>query len=320
MKNNTVQNVVHGFKVFRSDWTCSPNGNTKQYTCPGKFEEEGELVVCFHGMHFCQTAADCFNYYSFDSNNKVAEVIAYGEVQTEDDKSCTDKLEIVREIPWDEVLRIVNIGKNCTGRCNTGDWNTGNCNTGNCNTGNRNTGNRNTGDWNTGDRNTGNGNTGDGNTGDGNTGNRNTGNGNTGDSNTGDWNTGDWNTGDWNTGDWNKSSFNTGCFNTKEQKIRLFNKPSSMTYREWIDSDARYLLNQIPKNVVEWVHKENMTDTEKAAHPTYETTGGYIKVLDESECGQLWWDALTDYQKNIIKGIPNFNADIFFQCTGIRIN
>ena len=310
MKNNTVQNVVHGFKVFRSDWTCSPNGNTKQYTCPGKFEEEGELVVCFHGMHFCQTAADCFNYYSFDSNNKVAEVIAYSEVQTEDDKSCTDKLEIVREIPWDEVLRIVNIGKNCTGRCNTGDWNTGNCNTGNCNAGNRNTGNRNTGDWNTGDRNTGNGNTGDGNTGDGNTGNRNTGNGNTGDSNTGDWNT----------GDWNKSSFNTGCFNTKEQKIRLFNKPSSMTYREWIDSDARYLLNQIPKNVVEWVHKEDMTDTEKAAHPTYETTGGYIKVLDESECGQLWWNALTDYQKNIIKGIPNFDADIFFQCTGIRTN
>lgn len=295
MKNNTVQNVVHGFKVFRSDWTCSPNGNTKQYTCPGKFEEEGELVVCFHGMHFCQTAADCFNYYSFDSNNKVAEVIAYGEVQTENDKSCTDKLEIVREIPWDEVLRIVNIGKNCTGRCNTGDWNTGNCNTGDGNTGNCNTGNCNTGDGNTG-------------------------NGNTGDGNTRNWNTGDGNTGDRNTGDWNKSSYNTGCFNTEEQKIMLFNKPSSMTYCEWIDSDARYLLNKIPKNVVEWVHKEDMTDTEKAAHPTYETTGGYIKVLDESECGQLWWDALTDYEKNIIKGIPNFDADIFFQCTGIRTN
>ena len=96
--NNTVQNVVHGFKVFRPDWTCSPNGNTKQYTCPGKFEEEGELDVCGHGMHFCQTAADCFNYYSFNSENKVAEVIAYGDVRTEGDKSCTDKLEIVREI------------------------------------------------------------------------------------------------------------------------------------------------------------------------------------------------------------------------------
>ena len=273
--NNTVQNVVHGFKVFRPDWTCSPNGNTKQYTCPGKFEEKGELDVCGHGMHFCQTAADCFNYYDFDSNNKVAEVIAYGEVLTEGDKSCTDKLEIVREIPWDEVLRIVNLGKNCTGRCNTGD----------CNTGNRNTGNRNTGDWNTGNR-----------------------------------NTGDCNTGNRNTGDWNKSSFNTGCFNTEEQKITLFNKPSGMTYREWMDSDARYLLNQIPKDVVEWVYEEDMTDEEKATHPTYETTGGYLKVLDESECGQLWWGSLSDRRKEIIKAIPNFDAEIFFQCTGVRVD
>ena len=291
MENNTVQNVVHGFKVFRPDWTCDPTGyNPKQYTCPGKFEEDGELDVCGHGMHFCQTAADCFNYYSFNSENKVAEVIAYGEVRTEGDKSCTDKLEIVREIPWDEVLRIVNLGKNCTGRCNTGnrntgDWNTGDCNTGDWNTGNRNTGNRNTGDW-----------------------------------NTGDCNTGDWNTGDWNTGDWNKSSFNTGCFNTEEQKIMLFNKPSDMTYREWMDSDARYLLNQIPKDVVEWVYEEDMTDAEKAAHPTYETTGGYLKVLDESECGQLWWGSLSDRRKDIIRAIPNFDSDIFFQCTGVRVD
>ena len=280
MENKTVQNVVHGFKVFRPDWTCSPNGNTKQYTCPGKFEEEGELDVCGHGMHFCQTAADCFNYYSFNSENKVAEVIAYGEVRTDGDKSCTDKLEIVREIPWDEVLRIVNIGKNCTGRCNTGNRNTGDCNTGDCNTGNRNTGNRNTGDC----------------------------------------NTGDCNTGDCNTGNRNKSSFNTGCFNTEEQKIMLFNKPSDMTYREWIDSDARYLLNQIPKDVVEWVYEEDMTDEEKAAHPTYETTGGYLKVLDKSECGQLWWGSLSDRRKEIIKAIPNFDAEIFFQCTGVRVD
>ena len=283
--NNTVQNVVHGFKVFRPDWTCSPNGNTKQYTCPGKFEEEGELDVCGHGMHFCQTAADCFNYYSFNSENKVAEVIAYGDVRTDGDKSCTDKLEIVREIPWDEVLRIVNIGKNCTGRCNTGNWNTGNCNTGNWNTGN----------WNTGNCNTGN-------------------------CNTGNWNTGNCNTGNRNTGDWNKSSFNTGCFNTEEQKIMLFNKPSNMTYSEWLDSDARYLLNQIPKDVVEWVYEEDMTDEEKAAHPTYETTGGYLKVLDESECGQLWWGSLSDRRKEIIKAIPNFDAEIFFQCTGVRVD
>jgi hypothetical protein len=275
-----VQEVVHGFKVFRPDWTCSPNGNTKQYTCPGKFEEEGELDVCGHGMHFCENAADCFNYYDFDSNNKVAEVIAYGTVLKEGDKSCTDKLEIVREIPWDEVLRIVNTGKNCTGRCNTGDWNTGDWNTGN-----RNTGNRNTGDWNTGNR-----------------------------------NTGDWNTGNRNTGDWNKSSFNTGCFMTEEQKIMFFNKPSDWTYNDWLRSDARYLLNRIPKNVVEWIYSEDMTDEEKAEHPTHETTGGYLKVLDESDCGQLWWGSLSDRQKNIIKALPNFDPEIFEQCTGINVN
>lgn len=127
------------------------------------------------------------------------------------------------------------------------------------------------------------------------------------------------NTGDWNTGDWNKSSFNTGCFNTEEQKIMLFNKPSDITYREWIYSDARDLLNQIPKDVVEWVDEEDMTDEEKAAYPTYETIGGYLKTLDESESGQLWWNELSDCNKQIIKSIPNFDPDIFYECTGIKV-
>ncbi len=280
MENNNVQSGVHGFKVFNPDWTCSPNGNTKQYTCPGKFEEDIAPVRCGRGMHFCKKAADCFNYYSFNPENKVAEVIAYGDIAEEGNKCCTNKLEIVREIPWDEVLRIVNIGKDCTGLCNTGD----------CNTGNRNTGDCNTGDCNTGDCNTG---------------NRNTGNRNTGDCNTGDC---------------NKSSFNTGCFMTEEQKIFMFNKPSEWTYQNWVRSDARYLLNQIPKNVVEWIYSSDMTDEEKAEHPTHETTGGYLKVLDESECGQLWWGSLSDHQKNIIKSMPNFDAEIFEQCTGVKVD
>ena len=275
---------VKGYKVFNPDWTCSPNGNTKQYTCPGKFEEDITPVRCGRGMHFCRKASDCFNYYDFDPENKVAEVIAYGDIVEEDDKCCTNKLEIVREIPWQELLTIVNTGKDCTGLCNTGDWNTGDWNTGNRNTGDWNTGDWNTGDWNTGNRNTG---------------NRNTGN--------------------WNTGDWNKSSFNTGCFNTEEQKIMLFNKPSDMTYNDWLRSDARYLLNQIPKYVVEWVYEEDMTDEEKVANPTYETTGGYLKVLDDSECGQLWWNGLSNIDKNIIKAIPNFDVEIFEQCTGIKV-
>ena len=100
----------------------------------------------------------------------------------------------------------------------------------------------------------------------------------------------------------------------------FFNKPSEWSYRDWLNCEARYLLNQIPKDVVEWVDSSDMTDEEKSEHPTHETTDGYLKVLDESECGQIWWGSLSDDQKSIIKSIPNFDAEIFFQCTGIKID
>ena len=263
---------IKGYKVFNSDWTC----RGFQYEVGKIFEEDVTPSCCDRGFHFCLKASDCFNYYKFCSDNKVAEVVALGDVDYADanTKCCTNRIRIVREIPWDEVLRIVNEGKDCTGLCNTGD-----CNTGDCNTGNRNTGDCNTGDCNTGNRNTGN----------------------------------------WNTGDWNRSSFNAGCFNTEEQKVTMFNKPSDWTYRQWLNSDARYLLNQIPKSVVEWVCSSDMTDEEKAAHPTHETTGGYLKVLDESECGQLWWDGLNEQQREVIFSLPNFDPDIFEQCTGIKV-
>ena len=151
MANETVK----GFKVFNPDWTCTPGNNFKQYTCPGTFEEDVNVKVYSRGMHFCKNLVDCFKYQSFDPENKVAEVIAHGEIDERDNKCCTNKLEIVREIPWSEVLERVNQGKGCTGNRNTGNRNTGDCNTGSCNTGDYNAGNWNTGDCNTGNRNAG---------------------------------------------------------------------------------------------------------------------------------------------------------------------
>ena len=262
-----VQEAVRGYKVFNPDWTC----RHFQYEVGKVFEEDVEPLCCDRGFHFCLKAADCFNYYSFNSNNKVAEVVALGAVDYSEDnsKACTNKIQIVREIPWQELLTIVNTGKDCTGLCNTGNCNTGNCNTGNCNTGN--------------------------------------------------CNTGDWNTGDRNTGDWNSCNQSTGCFCTVQQPIMFFNKPSTWSFEDWLRSDARYLMNQIPKKVVEWVYSEDMTDEEKSAHPSHETTGGYLKVLDESECGQIWWDGLSEHNRNIIRALPNFDPDIFEQVTGIKI-
>ncbi len=293
--------VVKGYKVFNSDWTC----RGKQYTCPGKFEEDVTPIQCRRGMHFCKKAADCFNYYLFDQNNKVAEVIAYGEVSEEGDKCATNKLEVVREIPWSELLGLVNTGKGCTGRCNSGDHNSGNCNSGNRNSGNRNSGNRNSGNRNSGNWNSG---------------NCNSGNRNSGNWNSGNWNSGNCNSGDWNSGDWNKCSFSNGCFNTTSPKIYLFNKPSSWTYRDWLNSEACCLIERISDNVVQWVQYSNMTDEEKAEHPEAETTDGYLKKLDNSECTVLWWRNLSDCQKAIITAIPNFDKAIFKEITGIDVD
>ena len=69
--------------------------------------------------------------------------------------------------------------------------------------------------------------------------------------------------------------------------------------------------------VLDWAAEP---DEEKAAYPTHETTGGYLKVLDESECGQIWWGSLSDRHKKIIMTLPNFDPEIFKQCTGVDVN
>lgn len=144
---------------------------------------------------------------------------------------------------------------------------------------------------------------------------------NTGNMNTGNRNTGDWNTGNMNTGDWNRIEASSGCFNTVPQKITLFNKPSEWTIKDWRNSDARWILNQMPQeiDVIDWIIESDMTDAEKEEHPTYKTTGGYPKVSKSSADKQAWWDKLPDEKKEIVKAIPNFDPDAFRECTGIQV-
>ena len=299
---------MKGYKVFRSDWTC----RGFQYAVGGTYEMEDEPSCCNRGFHFCGRLIDCFNYYDFDSNNKVAEIEAIGAIDDDgnEEKHCTNKIKIVRELSWHEVLDLVNTGKDNTGNRNTGDWNTGNSNTGSSNTGSSNTGNRNTGDWNTGNSNTGSSNTG----------NRNTGNSNTGSSNTGNRNTGNRNTGNRNTGDWNSTEYSTGCFNTEMEKIRLFNKPSDWTYQDWLNSKAWYVMTGCPYTKTIWIDSENMIDSEKEENPTWECTGGYLKTIHVTNRDkQAWWDNLSDSDKESVMSLPNFDKDIFKEVTRIEV-
>ena len=273
---------MKGFKVFNSDWTC----RGFQFEVGKTFTEDVTPVCCDRGFHFCTKAADCFKYYDFNPDNKVAEVEALGDIDTnnDDSKCSTNKIHIIREITWQEVLDLVNLGKACTGLCNSGDWNSGNRNSGN-----RNSGDCNSGDWNSGDW------------------------------NSGDWNSGNCNSGNRNSGDWNKTCFSNGCFNTELPKIFLFNKPSDWTYQDWLNSDARYILIDCPSNVLSWIWEDDMTDEEKEQHPEYSVTGGFLKHIEKETGRQMWWDGLSDRKKDIVMQLPNFNKDIFKEITGITV-
>lgn len=219
-----IENIVRGYKVFHKNWMC----RDKQYSCPGKFEEDVVPSVCHRGMHFCTDMERCFDYYAFNLENHVAEVVAYGDVDERDGKCATNRLDILREVPWTELLEKLNKGKCCTGLHNTGDFNSGNYNNGSRNSGDDNTGDFNSGYYNSGKRNSGannggNYNAGCHNAGDGNTGDFNEGDRNSGDDNTGNYNSGDDNLGSVNSGKYNIGDYNSGYGNVGERNSGTYN-------------------------------------------------------------------------------------------------
>jgi hypothetical protein len=279
-----------GFKVFNSNWTC----RGFQFEVGKEYEIEGDLRICQNGFHFCTKAIDCFNYYDFDSNNKVAEIKALGDVvkDNEDAKCATNKILIVRELNWHEVLELVNTGKDNTGLGNSGNRNSGDRNSGNWNSGDSNSGNRNSGDRNSGDR-------------------------NSGDRNSGNWNSGDRNSGDRNSGDFNSCNYSAGVFCTDTPKLLMFDKPTEITLDEWRSSEPAFILRKF--TLTKWIPEENMTEEEKEEHDEYETTEGYLKVFSYKEAWRNLWDDLNDEEKDIIQRLPNFDADKFEYVTGVKV-
>ena len=61
---------MKGYKVFDKNWKCKEF----QFEIGKTYVHEGKLKLCESGFHFCKKLNDCFNYYDFDSKNKVAEI------------------------------------------------------------------------------------------------------------------------------------------------------------------------------------------------------------------------------------------------------
>lgn len=63
----------------------------------------GKLEICKTGFHFCLNADDLFDYYCYKKGiTKIFEIEAIGEIIDSNDKSVTNKIKIIREIPFEE--------------------------------------------------------------------------------------------------------------------------------------------------------------------------------------------------------------------------
>jgi hypothetical protein len=326
---------MKGYKVFNSDWTCKGF----QFKVGETYTHKGEIKHCQSGFHFCIKLVDCFNYYRFDPENKIAEVEAVDKWITDGDKTVCNKIKIIRELKWDECLELVNMGKGNTGKnnsgsynpgyCNSGNYNSGDYNSGNLNSGNYNSGNYNSGDYNSGNLNSGNYNSGNYNSGDYNSGNLNSGNYNSGSYNSGDYNPGDYNSGDYNSGDYNSGdynpgycnsgNYNLGMFNSDEPCVRLFNKQTKYKYNDKIFNRVKEIIaNNFYQNFVVWVSEDKMTEQEKKDYPSYKTTGGYLRTASYKDAWKLMWDNISKEDKKEFYKLPNFDWKIFTKITGIK--
>ena len=68
-----------------------------------------------------------------------------------------------------------------------------------------------------------------------------------------------------------------------------------------------------------WIYSDYMTNEEKAAHPEHETTGGYLKTIPLKEACVMMWKNLSEKEKNAVRAIPNFDAKMFEEITGIDV-
>ena len=131
--------------------------------------------------------------------------------------------------------------------------------------------------------------------------------------NSGNRNSGNYNSGYRNSGDYNSGNCNSGFFNTEEpNKIMLFNKWVDMSYTDFI---GKYDLSiELPIN--SWVCNEDLPGEEQTKE-TREMDGKLV-TLSYKEAWKKWWEENEDEHNKFLE-LPNFDAEIFEEITGIDI-
>ncbi len=89
-----------------------------------------------------------------------------------------------------------------------------------------------------------------------------------------------------------------------------------MSLREFYNSKYWRAMCGAPFRLTGWA--DYMAE-EKAVDAKKELIGGYLKTYTMEEAWANWWKGLSEENKEIIKEIPNFDAEIFKDITGIEV-
>ena len=90
-----------------------------------------------------------------------------------------------------------------------------------------------------------------------------------------------------------------------------------MTFYEATRTKWFRLLNKYKLELTQWIE---YTDSEIKESVIRQCTGGYLKRYSYKEACANWWSKYTDDEKQIIMTMPNFDADIFEEITGICVH
>ena len=176
----------------------------------------------------------------------------------------------------------------------------------------KNTGKENSGYYNSGNSNSGHYNSGHYNSGNYNSGNSNSGYYNSGNYNSGYYNSGYYNSGYYNSGYYNSGNSNSGYFNTTTPKVRLFNKDTNLERKDLL---IPYI--NLPTN--EWISEDNMTAEQKKTDPEFYVKKGTLITRTYKEAFSIAWTEITQETKQQFLDLPNFDAEIFLEITGVDV-